>query len=41
MLIEVTPTHENLEKNFFESNLKTNNNIAFPYTFNYGSKCDE
>jgi hypothetical protein len=33
--------HEALEKNFFESNLKKNNNIAFPNTFDFGSNHDE
>ncbi len=41
MLIEAMATHEDLTENFFESNLKKKNNIAFPNTFNFGSKCDE
>jgi hypothetical protein len=41
MLIKAMATHEALDKNFFESNLKKNINIAFPYTFDFGLDHDE
>ncbi len=41
MLIEVLAIHEALAKNFFESNLEKKCKIAFTYTLNFGSKCDE
>jgi len=41
-LIVTMATHDALAKNFIESNLKKkNNNIAFPNTYDFGSKCDE
>jgi hypothetical protein len=35
MLTKAMATHEVLEKDFFESNLKKNINMAFPYTFDF------
>jgi hypothetical protein len=41
MLIKTMATHEASEKNFFESNLKKNKNIAFPNTFDFGQDHDD
>jgi hypothetical protein len=41
MSIEAMATHKDLMKNFFESNLKKKNNIAFSKSYNFRSKCDE